>query len=168
MICQNCHKRIANVHLTQVINDSKVELHLCEQCAGEKSGFGYGAPLGISNFITGLLGLSGTGRDMAAEPSAATVARCDKCGMSMSDFQQSGKMGCGECYRAFSDIVRNLLKRIHGNASHTGRMPVRLSATVMTDREIEKLKESLSEAIRNEEYEKAAELRDRIKGLEAT
>ncbi len=154
------------MHLTQVINDSKVELHLCEQCAAEKSGFGYGAPLGLSNFITGLLGLPGAGQSIVPEPSVASPVKCDKCGMSMTDFQQSGKMGCGECYRVFSDITRNLLKRIHGNVSHTGRVPVRLSATLMADREMEKLKESLSEAIRNEEYEKAAELRDRIKSLE--
>jgi protein arginine kinase activator len=36
MLCDHCKERDAVINLTQVEHDSKVTLHLCEQCAAEK------------------------------------------------------------------------------------------------------------------------------------
>ena len=35
MLCQNCHKRQATIHITRVVNGRRVEMHLCAQCAKE-------------------------------------------------------------------------------------------------------------------------------------
>jgi len=162
MLCQNCQKRVANVHFTQIINNKKTEMYLCEQCADEKGHIGFISPVNISSFLSGLAGGS-------EEPYLAPVHReaaCQKCGMSFDDFQRTGKLGCDNCYEVFGNRLKPILKRLHGNFEHSGKVPAAVSAALGASKEIEKLKEMLNKAIQNEEYEKAAEIRDRIKALE--
>lgn len=164
MLCQNCQKRVANVHFTQIINNKKTELYLCDQCAREKGQFNMGASFSINDFLTGLIGF-----DSAAsyiESQAAKQFACEKCGMNYEEFQRTGRIGCNNCYEVYADKLRPLIKRLHGSTTHNGKMPHRVSDSVKVTREIEKLKELLNRAVQDEQYEKAAEIRDRIRGLE--
>jgi protein arginine kinase activator len=163
MLCQNCNKRPANVHFTKIINNKKTEMYLCEQCANEKGQFGFGSPLDVTNF---LFGFANSGNDAAYDISAARDAVCKKCGMDYEDFLKTGKMGCGECYNTFREKLKPALKRLHGTLKHSGKFPLRRSKEKDLSEQIERLKEQLERAIQNEEYEKAAELRDKIRALE--
>lgn len=163
MLCQNCQSRIANVHFSQTINNNKVEMYLCEQCAREQGQIGFGEPFGISDFITGLMG---AGKSSTYVKSLPKQLSCDKCGMSYEEFQKQGKMGCGNCYEVFNDRMEPLLRRLHGNTEHTGKIPGNASVKMKTSKEIEQLKTLIEKAVQSEEYEKAAELRDRIRSLE--
>lgn len=164
MLCQKCQERPANVHFTQVVNNHRTELYLCEQCAGEMGQLKMGAPININDVFSGFLGL---GNALQRPTAQIREHRCEKCGMSFEDFQKTGKLGCGSCYEAFGEKLRPIIKRFHGNNEHTGKAPESISQTIRTSRELGKLKDSLNRAIQNEEYEKAAELRDQIKALEA-
>jgi protein arginine kinase activator len=86
--------------------------------------------------------------------------------MSLEEFQKTGRLGCSTCYDTFGEVLKPLIKRLHGSLQHTGKVPVRFSKTVSITREIAKLKDLLNKAIEKEEYEKAAEIRDKIKDLE--
>lgn len=163
MLCQLCQKRTANVHFTQIVNNNKVELYICEQCANERGQTTFISPLDLGNFLSGFLG-KGSTASYAAAPQPDVV--CDVCGMSFEDFRKIGKIGCSNCYKVFGDRLKPIIKRLHGNAEHTGKMPAGFSNRIMATREIEKLKESLNKAIQEEEYEKAAQLRDKIKAIE--
>lgn len=163
MLCQNCHKRVASVHFSQKINNKKVDMYLCEQCANEKSQFGMSLPLNINDFFSGLIGFGTTAPYLTSAPQDLT---CDKCGMSYSDFQKAGRLGCSRCYELFEDRLRPVIKRLHGNTEHTGKIPGKILNSVKASREVEKLKELLNKAIQAEEYEKAAEIRDKIKAIE--
>ncbi len=163
MLCQKCHKRIANVHFTRVVNNQKVEMFLCEQCANEEGQMGFEAPLSVSEFLSGIMNF---GNSAPYVNLASSDIVCEKCGMSFQEFQKIGKLGCSQCYRTFGERLKSILKRLHGSAQHNGRMPKKVSESIKISREIERLKELLNEAIKNEEYEKAAELRDRIRNLE--
>jgi len=164
MICQNCQKRTANVHFTQVVNNTKVEMYLCEQCAKEKGQLNIGSPFTYSDFFSGVMNFN-PGAQYYAKPQCQPV--CDKCGMSFEEFQRQGKLGCSNCYELFGDRLDPLLKRLHGNTGHTGKVPASVSKSLRKSKEIEELKELLNKAVQSEEYEKAAEIRDRIKMLEA-
>ena len=164
MLCQQCQKRMANVHFTQIINDKKVEMHLCGQCAHEKGQLGFSPQLNLVDFLLGFPGIDGNAD--YAEVKQPPVVRCDVCGMSFEDFKKIGKLGCGNCYRVFREQLNPILKRLHGNTEHTGKIPDKLAQNMKTNNELEKLRGELSAAISSEEYEKAAELRDRIKELE--
>jgi protein arginine kinase activator len=166
MLCQQCQKKVANVHFTQIINGKKVEMYLCEQCANEKGQLGFSPQLNLGDFLWGFPGFGGsTAYTQVEKPQEV---RCDVCGMSFDDFRKTGKLGCGNCYRVFRENLNPILRRIHGNTEHTGKMPGRVPGCVKTTNELEKLKNELADAIGSEEYEKAAELRDRIRDLENT
>ena len=66
----------------------------------------------------------------------------------------------------FRDNLEPILRRLHGGSEHTGKVPARLADEIKTTNEIERLKAELASAVENEQYEKAAELRDRIRELE--
>jgi protein arginine kinase activator len=163
MLCQNCQKSIANVHFTQVINGSKIELYLCENCAKEKGQINFSSPFNISDFFSGFIG---SGQRNPYVASAPQHASCEKCGMSYEEFLKRGKLGCSNCYELYSDKLGSILKRLHGNAEHHGKLPGRVAEEMKASSEIKKLKELLNKAIQDEEYEEAAKIRDQIKGLE--
>lgn len=166
MLCQQCHKRPANVHLTKIVNGEKAEMVLCDQCAREKSqlGFGtFGSPLNLYDFLSGFIG---QGQDDSPADCATKEECCEICGMSFEDFGKTGKMGCNNCYAKYGERLKPVLKRLHGNYEHTGKAPAGISKAIDASREVERLKELLGKAIQAEEYEKAAEIRDRIKAVE--
>ena len=163
MLCQNCQKRVANVHFTKVVNNRKIEMYLCEQCAREKGQISFGSPLGIADFFAGILGVGDAGSMLE---DSQQVVRCETCGMSYDDFQKTGKLGCGDCYKLYGDRIKPIIKRLHGNIGHTGKVPRYISESLSTSKEIENLKELLNKAVQEEEYEKAAEYRDKIREIE--
>jgi protein arginine kinase activator len=159
MLCQNCQQRAANVHFTQIKNNAKVNIYLCEQCAKEISQTEFVAPFGFNDLINGLFG-----SQIVQE--APLALKCDNCGMEYDEFLKRSRVGCAECYKAFGKRLDPIIKRLHGNAQHHGKVPGRVSSNVNVPNEIEKLKQLLSESIQKEEYEEAAKIRDRIRSLE--
>lgn len=171
MLCQICNKRTANVHMTKIINGVKSEFHICEQCAKEKVDLGinvqvpeFEAPFSFSNILAGLMDFTGTG---TLSYTAQKQEKCPGCGLSYDEFKSTGRFGCSKCYDIFGGRLEPLFKRIHGNTQHTGKVPKRTGGIIKVKRDIEKLKYEQKKAIDNEEYEKAAELRDKIKDLES-
>jgi protein arginine kinase activator len=164
MLCQNCQQKIANVYFTKVVNNIKIELYLCENCAKKNGHYNIEVPLNINNFFNGLLGFAGTGQFINTLSNAQVL--CEKCGMSYEEFQKVGKLGCDNCYEIYSDRLNPLIRRLHGNTKHTGKIPGKIAETMKVSKKIEDLKMQLNRAIQNEEYEKAAEIRDIIKMAE--
>lgn len=167
MLCDNCHKRMATIHLTQIVNNSKVEFHLCESCAKEKNYMNFKVAPDVSSFFNSLLGFAG-------QPYVSTPksSGCKVCGMSFDDFKETGKMGCFNCYSTFRDRIDPIVKRIHGNAEHAGRAPKNfITKTDKSDDvkqlgEADLLKKRLEELIKQEKFEEAAKVRDEIRALE--
>ena len=158
MLCQNCSKNEATVHFTRIINHKKVEMYVCEQCAKENSTI----KVNINQLLSNILGF-----DNSIHVTKQAVHEvCEGCGMTVADFNKTGKMGCDKCYETFKPGIQMLLKRMHGNTQHTGKMPKKLMARAELEREVSTLKDQLKLCIEAEEYEKAAVLRDRIKEME--
>jgi len=165
LLCQQCQKRVANVYFKQTINDKKVEMYLCEKCAAEKGQTGFMPHFNLGDFFWGISGLGGSS-GILKTPGQPAVERCNVCGMSFEDFRESGKLGCGNCYRVFRNRLAPILRRIHGNVEHKGKIPGQPADNII--KEIQSLKAKLDDAILNEEYEKAAVLRDKIRELESS
>lgn len=163
MLCQKCQKRVANIQLTQIINNSKNVVYLCEQCAREEGKYNMISPFSINDFFSGIMGFP----YMTSAPQQTQDVVCETCGMSYEEFKKAGKLGCPNCYKVYGDKLVPLLKRLHGNTQYNGKIPSRAYGNVRVSREIEKLKEQLNAAVKNEEYEKAAKIRDQIKNLES-
>jgi protein arginine kinase activator len=158
MLCESCSKKQATVHYTEIHNGEMMEMHLCEDCARKKE-IEFKPHFSLADFLTGL------GDFESTLPVETKKEKCPACGLTMTDFKQSGRLGCGECYSAFRENLGPLLKRIHGRINHTGKIagPV---AKGPGRNILEKLKADLQVAITREEFEEAARLRDKIKELE--
>jgi protein arginine kinase activator len=163
MLCDNCKERDAIINLTQVEHDSKVTLHLCEPCAQQKGVETGGAVLKtpLGGFLTAL----GTGG--AVLPTPSDGLRCPSCGSTLRDFRDAGRLGCDQCYVAFELHLRDLLRRLHGSSQHVGeRYDIPGAATADPRSRLLDLKAQLRRAVDGENFELAAELRDRIRVLE--
>ena len=164
MLCQNCGEKEATVHLTKIINNEKTELFLCEDCAeatGQISLEG-SEPFSFQDLLAGILQPEvGTSFDTAKK-----VESCEKCGMNYKYFRENGLFGCAECYNTFGDSLDPLVKRLHGSNRHTGKVPQRKGGDLRLKREIKELKEKMNEAVEEENFERAAEIRDEIHELE--
>lgn len=167
MMCQECNKRPATLHFTKIINGEKTEFHICESCAREKGEMipGAGGGFSIHSLLSGLLDLDPTGNAKTAGNSMEGQ-RCEECGMTYSQFSKVGRFGCSSCYKYFDERLDPLLKRVHGNTVHLGKVPKRIAGHIHVKRQIDELKRELQYRIVQEEFETAAQLRDQIRELE--
>ncbi len=161
MLCQNCGKYEATTHVKRIVNGESAEAHLCSDCAkalGYNDVFG-----GFGNTFGDLLG-SFFGEPQVSAISSRTI-RCEKCGNTFNDIVNSGKIGCADCYTTFYDKLLPSLQRIHGKTRHEGKNPTIIKAEVTNVNPIEDLEEQLRIAIDQQNFEKAAQLRDKINEL---
>lgn len=171
MECQECHKRPATLHFTQVINGNKTEVHVCEVCAKEKGYMSFpDETYTLHNLITGLFDFdSSINQQKKAHLKQSKDLQCPKCEMTFSDFKRLGKFGCAECYKTFASRLDPVFRRVHsGNTHHHGKIPKRKGGHLHLKKELDSLRIELQSLIQNEEFEKAATVRDEIKELEQT
>lgn len=158
MLCGMCNKLEASIHIEGIADNKLIKLHLCEKCAHEK-----GLELGFSKPHFSLVDMLANLSDWEI-PGHKTInaVKCPSCGLTYNQFKEVGRLGCGDCYSAFSVQLDPLLRRIHGSFKHMGK---RVKPPRRPEEQIPELKKQLEEAIKTEEFEKAAVLRDKIKEL---
>lgn len=160
MLCNECGEREGVVKVTKMENNSVTLEHLCEKCAAAR---GIETSVGIekhplSDFLSGVQQQVGTHAD---------TTRCAFCQTSLREFRSSGRLGCMHCYGTFEQSLRELLRKIHGNSRHSGRRYEPPAPTLLEGAStLLELRERLRRAVETEQFELAASLRDKIKGLE--
>lgn len=155
MTCENCGEREAVVHLTQIEDSQVTTVHLCERCAAER---GVEPPPAGKTPLGSFLAAIGD----AEPPGSLEVECCPGCGATFANFRETGRLGCAECWTAFEAPLRDLVRRLHGSAVHVGERYV-ARGTGSASRTDEDLRERLRVAIETENFELAAELRDRLR-----
>ena len=171
MKCQKCGKNPADTHIKRVINGEFQEYNLCSHCAKE---------MGYSNMFEGFGGFQDSFNSLLgsffsnALPARSQATRCEVCGTGYADITRTGMMGCANCYSIFADQLMPTIRRVHGNTTHCGKHSVFAKKEKTTpaaeenpkEKQLEELKLKLKTAIENQEFELAAELRDKIKEME--
>ncbi|MBP2002600.1 protein arginine kinase activator [Paenibacillus shirakamiensis] len=167
MLCQECGERPATLHFTKIVNGEKTEFHICESCAREKGETipGTSGGFSIHSLLSGLLDITPGSKGPSTVKSTETL-QCKECGMTYAQFSKVGRFGCSSCYKYFNDRLDPLFKRVHGNTTHMGKIPVRAGTHIQAKRRIDDLRQELQQRIIDEEFEAAAELRDQIRELE--
>ena len=160
MVCDICGKNPATVHLTEIIDEQMSELHLCEECARQKS-TEMEQQFGLSDLLAGLAEF-----DKPMLEKEAVAIKCPNCKLTYADFKKIGRLGCGECYTAFKKYLGPLLKRIHGSVLHFGKTPVKVTKVLKGRIDLQDLRFKLQKEIEMEAFEEAAKIRDQIKELE--
>lgn len=162
MLCDHCGEHEAVIHLTQIMDNQMGTFHLCEACAAEK---GLEPDPGIPTFpLTDFLAQMG---DKESEPAEPDPGACDYCGLTLDDFKRTGRLGCPHCYVTFDAHLRGLFRRLHGGTQHVGKVYLPPDPTeAERSEQLSRLRRKLHVAVEKEEFERAAELRDRIQALE--
>ena len=160
MTCQQCNKKTATVHLTEIVGNDKKEVHLCEECAREK-GIGIKTQFSMSDLISGLINAP-VGKELAR----LSKITCPECGIRYIDFHSSGRLGCSNDYKIFNKELMQLVERVHGSTRHVGKVPPNVGREVVKESRLLKLRKALRDAIDREAYEEAAAIRDEIKKIE--
>jgi protein arginine kinase activator len=160
MLCDNCRENDAVVTLTRPAEGGVVIVHLCEKCAAER---GIQTEPAAKSSLTQLL--MPLQKQLPSTP--ADAGRCTFCSSTLRDFRSTGRLGCPRCYSTFEPMLRDLLRKVHGNFRHVGKQ---YRAPEIAPSEggsvLNELRERLRRAVESEQFELAAELRDRIKVLE--
>jgi protein arginine kinase activator len=165
MLCQDCNQNESTVHLTQIVNNKKLMLNLCKDCA-EKRGFHSPfehMPFPLAELVTGMVG--STKSLPKGTKKSPRVKRCPNCGMSFDDFSKTGRLGCGRCYGTFRTEMTELLRKVHGSPKHRGKGSVTPSEILQPVKGERRLREELKRAIADEDFEKAANIRDQIRAM---
>lgn len=161
MICDVCKEGDAVIQLTEVEGTGVRLLHLCERCAAERGvETTASAPKAqITDFLQSV--------HQAMQATQGDAARCTFCSSTFRDFKSTGRLGCAHCYDAFENSMRDLLRRVHGNSKHIGRQYLPPSGEHLPDGgTANELRDRLRRAIDSEQFEVAADIRDRLRGLD--
>ena len=154
MKCQLCGENEANVQVKQVVDGEMREITVCQDCAA-KNGLNIESPIPMLTDF--LFGLGEKGEQKPPEEDRA----CPECHMHYSDFRKASLLGCPACYDAFGGELTDLFETIQEDDHHTGKIPEGEKAAA----EAPRLEAELARAVADQNFERAAELRDALKAL---
>lgn len=161
MKCQHCNHNEATTHIKKNVNGNVTEMHLCSDCARELGVMEEFSPESFFNdtFFGNFLSAG-----VPAMNILSGIDHCEYCGSTFNDIVKSGRVGCANCYSKFEDRLQPTITKMHGNAKHIGK-----NVTYTEEKEAEpeiseldKLKNDLKLAIKEQRFEDAAVLRDKI------
>jgi len=179
MKCDHCDNE-ATVHEVTVKSGVKIEKHLCEGCASTQ-GISGQPSTPINELIKHYVMSHGMPAAAAQAASSAGKAQsCPTCKTTFSEFRQHGLLGCPDCYKVFEPQLGPLLERAHdGGVTHKGKAPRRMfgsgtkaetRASIVNLEEraerLRKMRKELATAVKAEQYELAAKLRDQLRQMD--
>lgn len=155
MICQKCLKRNAQFHSYKIINNQLIDIHLCVKCIRNKNT--HEAVNGIDDKLHSLVEV--LLHSNVKKNSSSPDLKCDICGTSLIELQKTELLGCPKCYEIFSEFIYKSKKRPHKDFQKYNVLKEHSEL-------IDLLKKKLKRAVEFEDFEKAADLRDKIQNLE--
>lgn len=166
MQCQACHEHTATIHLTEISSGERMETHLCESCA-QSQGLAVKSQIPLNELLSTLLAVQSEPKgESGLLASLNDDTPCPSCGMTLKKFSKKTLLGCPNDYDVFSEQLKMLIEKSHGGKSkHCGKVPSRTPKAAKNQVELMNLQQQLDTAVKDEDYETAAQLRDRIKNL---
>ena len=167
MQCQDCKEHTATIHLTEIDNGQRIETHLCEACA-QKQGLAVKNQIPLNELLSTLLAVQ---PDVKYEPGGvddmSLDTACPSCGMTLRKFRKEVLLGCCHDYEVFDKALRPIIEKSHGgNTTHCGKVPSKIPDDTQKQIDVVNLQNRLDSAVKNEDYETAAKLRDEIERLQ--
>lgn len=175
MLCQKCHKKTASIFISSIINGQETRIYLCDDCAKDYPLFDFDFQdlFSIKDVMDKLKIDENNSIDKRKENlleiennSEDKNITCPNCYNTYDEYRETGKLGCSRCYEIFEKQLKCIFKNIYGYKEYIGKSPKKDGGQICISKEIRILKEDLNRAIEQEEYEKAADIRDKINELE--
>jgi protein arginine kinase activator len=163
--CDQCGKQPASVRYTEIDEGTVTRRKFCRACAQQRGLLDEPSkPLVMLQEMLSLAAPPSPETSTPSPPRSSLV--CATCGLAFATFQQSGRLGCPACYVAFRPRLLSLLRKVHGASRHTGKSPRAFARKSELRQRVEDLRAALERAVRGEDYESAARLRDEIRAVE--
>ncbi|NQT00966.1 MAG: UvrB/UvrC motif-containing protein [Planctomycetes bacterium] len=164
MQCQICNNNNATIHLTEISDGVRSEMHICEHCAAEQD-IAVKSHIPINELLSGLLAVQPTDEELAG--ASEQKLACPNCGFTLTQFRKQGVLGCPYDYEFFEKSLLPLIEKTHdGRTTHCGKLPSKTPKNTRDEIELLNLRQRLQDAVKSEDYELAAEMRDKIKKIE--
>ena len=161
MICDKCGDKHAHIHVTKLVNGKVEEMNLCEACAKKMQLIpALGRRMDIKDLMGGIV-------DGVQQESLPGTGSCPVCGFHYGQLSKEGRLGCPACYEAFRQPLTALNKRVQLGVTHVGKAPRTAKPEQSLERRLAGMKEEMDRAVKAENFERAAQLRDEIRALEA-
>ena len=165
MKCQQCDKP-ATFHITELTSGKPQELHLCEEHARQYLTASSSEPTAVGSMAAALAQQMQVGQT-AEELAQLDQQACPICGITFYEFRSQGRLGCPNDYVCFQTQLEPLIVNIHGESEHVGKRPHRAAAGSGKRTELIRLRREMKEAVDDEKYERASQLRDEIQRIES-
>lgn len=172
MICEHCKKQNATVRVQITRNNHKNESFLCKDCANaSRDNISTGQLLkGVMNKspnvkVTITPKFYNNSPNIEIIHQDENIQKCPACGLDSNQLQNTGKLGCINCFYNFKNQIIEAIDSIQGRNIHCGKFPKKYSVEILNSRKIEQLKAEIQKAITCEDYETAAQIRDEVKKL---
>ena len=160
MYCQICKKNEATIHLTEITEGQRSEMHICEQCAKEQ-GVSIKSQMPVNELLSNLLSVQPSDEELFGL--SEQEQSCPHCGFNLDQFRREPMLGCPYDYEIFEKAFLPLIKRAHdGQSVHRGKIPSKTPTNARKQLELSNLRQQLEDAVKAEDYELAAKLRDKI------
>lgn len=189
MLCEQCKRREATVKYVEVANGVKTEHNLCGHCAarldiGQFTAM-FEGEFSLASLLSGLLGI----QDTEKKDGKLAGVVCPSCGTTYEDFVEGSRFGCADCYSVFGPLLGENIRHLQGSERHVGKKPGTfvaaesyvnekeedgalekndsedLVSSLSAKEQLRLLQARLKDALRREDYEDAAHLRDEIRRL---
>jgi len=160
MKCQICDKNEATIHLTEISDGLRTEIHICEHCAA-KQGIAAKSQMPVNELLSSLLASAPSDDELFG--ASEKKLSCPHCGFTLEQFRKEAVLGCPYDYEIFEKSLLPLIRKAHnGKTTHCGKVPSKTPKDAKKQIGLLKLRQQLETAVQNENYELAAELRDKI------
>jgi protein arginine kinase activator len=164
MQCQICNKNEATIHLTEIADGVRTEMHLCELCAHEQ-GIAVKTNIPINELLSNLLAVQPADDQLSGRLDKSLS--CPHCGFTLDQFRKEALLGCPYDYEVFEKALLPLIEKAHNcKTTHCGKFPSRVPQDAKKQIELLILRQQLEAAVQSEDYELAARLRDKISAIE--
>jgi len=164
-VCEKCRINKATVQISKHLDGQKNDIWLCGNCAKDYKDVEViaGTQFSTENFMSSLLdSIHNTGLKV----NYIKTTKCDKCGMNYGKFKEIGRLGCDQCYKTFEEKLNPLIQRLHGSTLHTGKVSKKVQGLMEIKRECAHLRNKMNEAVKQEAFEEALVIRDKLRALE--
>lgn len=164
--CDHCDQP-AICHSVEIVSGQKIVHHYCQFHAQQAGLLVPGLNTPINEMLTHFVKIHSSQPTANAKTGEEPANACPGCGLTMNQFRESSLLGCPQCYQAFLDQLAPLIERHQeGGTHHIGKMPRRAGSDAQRQQQLFRLRKKLNDAVTQENYEQAAELRDELRRLE--
>jgi len=166
-LCESCGERPASIQYIEVVGGEKRARAVCDACISKEPLIDPGViQKAASHLVEQVLQSAGvTGSDL--RPPTKVPDPCPGCQLGWPEFKENSRLGCQGCYQHFQIEVEGVLERLHGSARHAGRSPLRVVERETRRAKQQVIRAKLDAAVMDEDYERAARLRDDLRSLGA-